>query len=78
MQYIIPDNVYQLLKWGCVLVLPALATFIKTLGVAWGWDAGICDAVATTCTALATFGGVVLGVSAATAKTPQGDGKPEA
>lgn len=68
MQYIIPDNIYQLLKWACVLVLPALATFIKTLGVAWGWDAGVCDAVATTCTALAAFGGVVLGVSAATAK----------
>lgn len=73
MQYMIPDGIYQLLKWACVLVLPALATFIKTLGVAWGWDAGVCDAVATTFTALAAFGGVVLGVSAATAK-PGEDG----
>lgn len=77
MQYIIPDSVYQVLKWACALVLPALATFVKALGTAWGWDAGTCDAIATTCTALAAFGGVVLGVSATTAKTPEGDGKPE-
>lgn len=68
MDYIIPDKVYKVLKWGCVLVLPAVATFVKTLGAAWGWDAGVCDATATTITAVATLGGVILGVSAAEAK----------
>lgn len=68
MQYIIPDKVYKVLKWGCVLVLPAVATFVKTLGAAWGWDAGICEATATTIVAVSTLGGVVLGVSAAEAK----------
>lgn len=68
MEYIIPDKVYKVLKWGCVLVLPAVATFVQTVGAAWGWDAGICNATATTITAAATLGGVVLGVSAAEAK----------
>ena len=68
MQYIIPDWLYQMLKWGCATVLPAAATLVKALGGAWGWDAQLCDAVATTLTAVAAFGGVVMGVSAATAK----------
>lgn len=72
MQYLIPDKVYQVLKWGCVLVLPAVATFVKTVGAAWGWDPAICEATATTITAAATLGGIVLGVSAATAKKADG------
>ena len=69
MQYIIPDWLYQTLKWGCATVLPAAATLVKALGVAWGWDAQLCDAVATTLTAVAAFGGVVMGVSVATARS---------
>lgn len=64
MQYIIPDWLYQMLKWGCATVLPAAATLVKALGVAWGWDAHLCDAIATTLTAVAAFGGVVMGISA--------------
>lgn len=71
MQYLLPDKVYQVLKWGCAVVLPALAIFIKTLGVAWGWDAQICDAISTTCTAVAALGGTVLGVTTAAAKVTQ-------
>lgn len=68
MQYIIPDWLYQTLKWACALALPALATLVATVGPAWGMDAALCDAICTTITAVAAFGGVVLGVSAATAK----------
>lgn len=68
MQYIIPEWFYQTLKWGCATVLPAAATLVKALGVAWGWNESLCDAIATTLTAFAAFGGVVMGVSAATAK----------
>ena len=68
MDYIISDRTYKVLKWACVLVLPAAATLVKTLGVAWGWDSGVCEAVATTLTAVSAFAGVVLGISAATAK----------
>ena len=72
MDYIISDRTYKVLKWACVLVLPAAATLVKALGVAWGWDSGVCEAISTTLTAVATFAGVVLGVSAATAKPSEG------
>lgn len=68
MQYKIPDSVYQVLKWGCLIVLPALATLVGTVGQAWGMDPGLSASITTTITAVGTFGGVVLGVSAATAK----------
>ena len=68
MDYIISDKVYDVLKWLCVLVLPAASTLVKALGGAWGWDSGLCEAVATTLTAVSAFAGVVLGLSAATAK----------
>ena len=67
MQYVIPDNVYDVVKWLCALVLPALATLVGTIGSAWGMDASLCGAIMTTITAVATFGGAVLGISAATA-----------
>lgn len=68
MEYLIPDKVYNALKWGCLIVLPALATLIGTIGQAWGMDADLSSAIATTITAIGTFGGVVLGVSSAAAK----------
>lgn len=68
MSYAIPDKVYNALKWGCLIVLPALATLVGTVGQAWGMDAGLSASITTTITAIGTFGGVVLGVSAATAK----------
>lgn len=68
MKYLIPDKAYNALKWGCLIVLPALATLVGTVGQAWGMDAGLSSSITTTITAVGTFGGVVLGVSAATAK----------
>lgn len=68
MTYLIPDPVYNVLKWGCLIVLPALATLVGTVGQAWGMDAGLSSSITTTITAVGAFGGVVLGVSAATAR----------
>ena len=68
MEYIIPDKAYQIIKWAVLIVLPALATLISTVGPAWGMDGELCQAVVTTITALSAFGGCVLGVSAATAR----------
>lgn len=68
MQYILPDKVYQIVKWACLIVLPALATLISAIGSAWGVDASLLSAISTTITAIGTFGGVILGVSSATAK----------
>ena len=72
MQYVIPDKVYQVVKWAVLIVLPAVATLVSTVGPVWGMDAELCQAVVTTITAVSTFGGVVLGMSAATAKPVDG------
>lgn len=72
MQYILPDKVYTVVKWTVLIILPALATAVSTIGPAWGMDGGLCQSVVTTITALSAFGGAVLGVSAVTAKPAEG------
>lgn len=67
MNYILPEKAYQIIKWAVLIVLPALATLVSTVGPAWGMDGELCQAVVTTITALSAFGGCLLGVSAATA-----------
>lgn len=66
MQYIIPDKVYQVLKWVGLIVLPAVATFIQTVGTAAEW--GATDLTVTVVTATGTLIGAVLVASTATAK----------
>lgn len=68
MNYMLPDNVYNVIKWAVLIVLPAVATLVSTVGPVWGMDAELCQAVTTTITAVSAFGGMVLGVSAKTAK----------
>lgn len=74
MRYIIPDDVYDALKWATLIVLPALATLFGAVGAAWGVDAGLVASVTTTITAVSTFCGAILGVSAVTAKPDPGEG----
>ncbi len=73
MQYILPDKAYQIIKWAVLIVLPAAATLVSTVGAAWGMEAGLCQAVATTITAVSAFGGAVIGVSQVTARTGSTD-----
>lgn len=35
--WLIPSRVYDVLKWLGLIVLPALALFVGTVGPAWGW-----------------------------------------
>lgn len=72
MDYIISEKTYKLVKWAVLIVLPAVATLFSAVAAVWGMDAELINAVVTTLTALATFGGTVLGVSAATAKPSEG------
>lgn len=66
MQYIVPDNVYDILKWVGLVALPAIATFVGTVGTAVEWPQ---TAIAVTViTAAGTLVGALLGVSHATAK----------
>ncbi len=44
--WLIPGRVYDILKWLGLIVLPALAVFVNTVGPAWGWPH--VDAIVTT------------------------------
>lgn len=68
MTYIIPDGVYQLLKWAGLIALPALAVFVSTVGQAWGMDPGLSNAIVTTLNALGVLVGALLGISQASGK----------
>ncbi|EOS7835367.1 phage holin [Enterococcus hirae] len=59
---ILPDKYYQIIKWAVLTVLPAVSVLVATLGKAYGWQET--DAVVLTINAVATFLGVITGVSA--------------
>lgn len=61
--YLLPDKVYNALKWAAMLGLPALSTLVQTLGTIWGFATA--EPIALTITALGVFIGAIIGVSAA-------------
>lgn len=60
--WLIPSRVYDILKWLGLIVLPALALFVSTVGPAWDWTH--VDAIVTTLNALGILAGALIGVSA--------------
>lgn len=66
MQYLLPDNVYQFLKWVGLVACPALAVFYGTVAPAWGWPYP--ESVVLTINALGVLVGVLIGASQLTAK----------
>lgn len=61
MEYLLPDNIYQILKWVGLILMPALAALIGAVGPAWGLPH--VDAIVLTINAIGTFIGVVIGAS---------------
>lgn len=59
--FILPDKLYNLIKWFVQIVVPAFSTLYFTLGNQFGWTN--VEAVIGTCAAVATFLGVILGLS---------------
>lgn len=57
------NYVYDLLKWLCMIVLPALATFYAALAAVWSLP--YAQEIVTTITAAAAFLGALLGISTA-------------
>ena len=57
------NYVYDLLKWLCMIVLPALATFYAALAAVWSLP--YAQEIVTTITATAAFLGALLGISTA-------------
>ena len=55
------NKVYDVLKWVCLVVLPAITTLYLTLANIWGWP--YAEAIGATLAAITAFLGAVLGVS---------------
>lgn len=71
MKYIIPDKLYIFLKWVCMIALNAIGVLYATLAHLWGWPYGV--EIPATLEAIAVCIGVLIGVSAATAKPVAND-----
>ena len=59
----LPDNVYDILKWITMIVIPALATAYVGLAAVWSWP--YADQIAKTATVICTLLGALLGISTA-------------
>ena len=59
--YLIPNRVYDVLKWVGLIALPALAVCVQTIGSAAGWTGT--DLTVTILTALGTLVGALIGAS---------------
>ena len=57
----LPDKVYQILKWVCLICLPALAVFYFTLSKIWGLPYGA--EIPATINAVAVLIGALIGIS---------------
>lgn len=64
---VLNDNVYKVLKWLGLIVLPAIATLVKAVFPV--WELPYADAIAITCTAVGTFIGTIICVSSANLKS---------
>ena len=73
MTYIVPEQIYQVLKWAGLIALPAIAVFVSTVGQAWGLDPGLSNAIVTTLNAAGVLVGALLGISQATGKPGEGE-----
>lgn len=58
------DNVYNVLKWVCMVVIPALTTAYVGLSAVWGWP--YATEIAKTSAVICTLLGALLGISTST------------
>ena len=66
LDYLLPDKVYQALKWVALIALPAVAVFVQAVGPAWGLPH--IDQIVTMLNALSVLVGALIGVSELKAK----------
>lgn len=57
----LPDKIYNILKWICLICLPALAVLYFTLAKIWGLPYGA--EIPATINAIAVFIGALIGIS---------------
>jgi len=69
----LPDKVYDVLKWVCLICLPALAVFYFTLSKIWGLPFGA--EIPATINAIAVLIGALIGISQINIKGDDANGK---
>lgn len=69
--WLIPNRVYDVLKWIGLIACPALAVFVQAIGPAWGF--ADTSAVVLTLNALGALIGVLIGASALKGGQPKGE-----
>lgn len=62
---LISNKLYDILKWVCMIAIPALVTFLGVLLPAVGVEAETVRIVVTIISALGTFIGTLIGISTA-------------
>lgn len=69
------NRVYDVLKWLCLIALPALSVLYSALAGVWGWP--YAEQIATTINAVVAFVGALIGISTASYRkeSTSGDGK---
>ena len=58
---VLPDKVYNILKWICLIALPAIAVFYFTISKIWGLPFGA--EIPATINAVAVLIGALIGIS---------------
>lgn len=69
MQYILPNEIYDILKWVGLVFCPALAVLVATVGPAWGMP--YVEPIVTTINAVGLFIGALIGVSQLSAQADE-------
>lgn len=59
----LPDNIYTVLKWITLIVIPALSAAYTGLAAVWGWP--YAGEIAKTATVICTLLGALIGISTA-------------
>lgn len=58
----LPQKLYEILRWVISVVIPAVGVLLTTLVGAWGWDIPL-EAILATLSGLALFLGTIFGIS---------------
>lgn len=58
----LPDKIYEVLRWLVAVFLPALGVFFATLAEAWHWNLPT-EAILATLSAVQLFLGAIFGIS---------------
>lgn len=70
MKYLLPDKLYNILKWTGLILCPALGLFYQTIAPVWGLPYQ--DAIVITLQAIGVLIGTLIGVSQITATEIEG------